>query len=1156
MQMHTIHLDKKNPGSGQKSSDQLIAFINIAGSDTSNRETRSVSAFLKKQDALSAEILLFNNFVRIQKQYKKYRIIWIHAAEPFPKTSIDRSADWIGRLKKYVESGGKLLLTGQAIHFLNILGFETLPVDDSAKQCVDEGYGRRLGFHAFRDHPVFEGLNGGAYILWPLSDMTAHISGFFGEKVPLNGRVVAVDWDYIFLREQIKLMFEYSPGNGKVLAVGGYVNFSLPNRNREHLELFSENCLRYLIDGGKHGYFWDFSPSKVIAYDSVPVVDPHPEKIAPAVPWATGDQELSLRNPAGGGNFWDVAGKRMVIMGNERHGIEEVWTHPFMALRDYEAGLKFNDTDTILWLSDFQPAVTVDPSFFRREYQVGGGRFTEIIVNDPERPIGVVHYQYEGDHDPDLVIQFKSNLRWMWPYSEQVTGSLYHWWDPALQAIGIRDQTGDLNVIVGSNSPALIHQEGHYNGFTQNQNQHSFSGVSTDRTQVSGLLQFHLQQGKPLDVIFCGTSEGSDSAYHLFKDACNDPHGILLRAKQNSISTLNDKLLVTTPDPDFNKGYRWALVATDRFMVKTPTMGEALVAGYATTRSGWDGGHKINGRPGYAWYFGRDAAWSGFALLDYGDFHKVKSQLEFFDKYQDLTGKIFHEASTSGFIHYDAADATPLYIVLAGRYFRYSNDTAFLRKSWSHVKKAINFCFSTDTDGDHLIENTNVGHGWVEGGELYGSHATLYMAGIWSSALSEAANMASYMRDLDAEKYRIEAITVKNIINNRFWNEKKRFFAYGMNQDGSFRHEPTALPAVPILLGTIDREKAEPCLQQYASNLFSTNWGIRIVRDDSKMYKPTGYHHGSVWPLFTGWASLAAYKTGYEVQGFTHLMNNLKVYKNWGLGFVEEVLNGAVYKPTGVCPHQCWSETMVLQPAIEGLLGLDPDAGSRRLTFAPALPADWDSLKVNNIRIGDQRIDYGYKRNLILQSSQEASGTQGNNPGRIKDDSQVYLESEFSFSLDQGKSVGITFMPTFPAGTHFIKVTLDGRDVSHSTFKTGHSMILIVNFYLQSSTRLIVQTSGGISVLPVIADPNPGDSAEGLRIISTYLKGDEYVVNLEGPNSDSGTFEIWSQRPFSTLSDNIHLLDQKPDISRFSVDFESSEKKYSQRTIIFKYDDH
>ena len=102
--------------------------------------------------------------------------------------------------------------------------------------------------------------------------------------------------------------------------------------------------------------------------------------------------------------------------------------------------------------------------------------------------------------------------------------------------------------------------------------------------------------------------------------------------------------------------------------------------------------------------------------------------LEFYQKFQDLNGKIFHEVSTSGFVHYDASDATPLYIALAGRYLHYSGDIDFIKESWPYIKKAIDYCYSTDTDNDNLIENTNVGHGWVEGGGLFGSHTSLYLA--------------------------------------------------------------------------------------------------------------------------------------------------------------------------------------------------------------------------------------------------------------------------------------------------------------------------------------------------------------------------------------------------------------------------------------------
>ena len=167
-----------------------------------------------------------------------------------------------------------------------------------------------------------------------------------------------------------------------------------------------------------------------------------------------------------------------------------------------------------------------------------------------------------------------------------------------------------------------------------------------------------------------------------FKSAITNPQKIYDAAYENVNSFFDKSLSITTPDQNFNEGYKWALIGTNRFFVNTPGLGKSLVAGYSTTAWGWDGGQKVNGRPGYAWYFGRDGAWSGLALLDYGDFDKVKSMLEFFNKYQDLNGKIFHELTTSGAVHYDAADATPLYIILAGQYLRHSGDVQFIKDNY------------------------------------------------------------------------------------------------------------------------------------------------------------------------------------------------------------------------------------------------------------------------------------------------------------------------------------------------------------------------------------------------------------------------------------------------------------------------------------------
>ncbi|MEI7982991.1 MAG: GH116 family glycosyl hydrolase, partial [Bacteroidota bacterium] len=774
------------------------------------------------------------------------------------------------------------------------------------------------------------------------------------------------------------------------------------------------------------------------------------------------------------------------------------------------------------WLNDERPEIAVDPASFSRQYKFPRAYLKEIIVNDPTDPNGVIHYEYRGVYPAELIIRFKSNLRWMWPYSERVTGSISHSWDPETGAFTIHDKSGDLNLLIGGTRRPIVHSAGQFEGFTWSKTDSSFHGIPTEKFQVACLLQYTLSMDDNFDLVFTASSEGNAITNAQYSKAIHDPGKVFDNAVNHADGLLSESLMITTPDLSFNTGYRWALLATDRFFVNTPGMGKALVAGYSTTRKGWDGGHKVNGRPGYGWYFGRDAEWSSFALLDYGDFSKVKSQLEFFNKYQDFSGKIFHEASTSGFIHYDAADATPLYIVLAGKYFRHTNDTAFLRRTWPNIKKAINFCFSTDTDQDHLIENTNVGHGWVEGGQLYGSHATLYMAGAWGAALTEASGMAAFMKDYEAESYSLEIKDLKKVINRDFWDEKSQFFSYGKNKDGSFRRDATVLPAVPFYFRMTDRDKARICLKQFAANAFTTDWGVRIIREDSPMFKPTGYHYGSVWPLFTGWTSLAEYNNGNFLQGYSHLMNNLNVYKSWGLGFVEEVLNGSEYQPSGVCPHQCWSETMVLQPAMEGLLGLEVNAPEKKFTLAPHLPANWDSLIIRNIRIAEQKVEFRYSR------------MQGN--------------YRFDFMLDQGSPVIIEFMPSFPAGTQFTKVTLDDREIPYTSFKDQGSMTLFVRINIGKVSWLTVETSGGISVLPVVADPNPGYAPEGMRIIDAKLSGNQYKIEMEGKSGSSGIIEVYSAGQ-PGLVENARFLNNIDRIYRYAVDFGGSEMKYGIKTV-------
>src|SRR5258706_15362148 len=150
-------------------------------------------------------------------------------------------------------------------------------------------------------------------------------------------------------------------------------------------------------------------------------------------------------------------------------------------------------------------------------------------------------------------------------------------------------------------------------------------------------------------------------------------------------------------------------------MVTNPFLGTGLVAGYRTSGE--------SQRPGFAWFFGRDAFWSTLALNSEGDFANAKTALAFVAQFQREDGKIPHEISQgASFVNwfkdypygYASADATPLYIIATNDYVTRSGDLDFARQKWDSLWKADQFMCST-YDTQNFPQNFAFGHGWDEG---------------------------------------------------------------------------------------------------------------------------------------------------------------------------------------------------------------------------------------------------------------------------------------------------------------------------------------------------------------------------------------------------------------------------------------------------------
>ncbi len=227
-------------------------------------ETEAAYQFLSKSESFEP-IRVDLSDLSSGIELKNFDVIWYHKADTIP-VAFDKTT--LEAINKYLQSGGNILLTLDAFRFVNDLGLEPIVPETRYKESKDEGYGRKLGLHAYRNHPLFDGLNGGAYIFRPVHDTTIRITGYFDQNIPLNGAVVAVDWDYIFLRENTKLVTEYNvnPGKGKVLAIGAYTCLSVPNYNQDHLEKFLLNALNYLTEGpnDQPAFYWQLlSPTGI-----------------------------------------------------------------------------------------------------------------------------------------------------------------------------------------------------------------------------------------------------------------------------------------------------------------------------------------------------------------------------------------------------------------------------------------------------------------------------------------------------------------------------------------------------------------------------------------------------------------------------------------------------------------------------------------------------------------------------------------------------------------------------------------------------------------------------------------------------------------------------------------------------------------------------
>ncbi len=1061
--------------SARGAAQQKHSVVLVTASDTPSAEERAAFQFLQARSGASAQSVPLSN---IRSVKPRPDVIWLHLADSLQLRSVVKRKGGLAVLRDLFEKGTNILCTEYAAMLPYEMGIEKNKPAVRIDSIRNDWLWDKRGFQGFRGHPLFEGMFGGEYFWDPNEDQVLPFIGYFGDRFPASGRVVAVDKAYVFVYSQTKMVIEHASSAAKMISIGSCVHLSRGNNMRGTLERFIGNTLDYLA-GKKFAIpatYWERHENrpKEFAIATSPLATREGRSMA-ALP----DCGMMLENDAPTNQPYDVAGRRAVFMGKENGGIDELWVHPYKVLYQYKAGIVTGDT--VAWLDRFPVKIKVTPESFTRTYTTPQGLVKEIVFASLTKAGGVIHYESSGPLE--IVVQCKSDLRWMWPYDMNTLGDVWYGYDKTLHALHVKDASGDFYTVIGGDVAPHTTLSGPFE--TIRWERGAFTGTPGTANVVAHAASYRLasENGFTVNMAVIGTNEGKIPALDEYRTMLQHPSREYEEVVNHYRRLTASTLTIDSPDKQFNSLFKWAIVGTDKFVAYTPGVGTGLLAGYSSTARGWNGAHTVSGRPGYAWYFGRDAVWSSFAIDDYGDFETVRKQLAFFEQYQDHSGKIFHEISTSGVVHYDASDATPLYVILAGHYVRASGDVGYVKQSWKKLTKAMDFLYSTDTDGDGLIENTNVGHGWVEGGALFGAHTEFYLASLWAQALKEMSMGASLMEEYAlSARYAADARRVQKIINTAYWNDSTKFFNLGKMKNGSYQVEKTVLPAVGAYFNLLEDAKVRPMLDEFATNGFSADWGIRIVNSSSSLYKPTGYHYGSIWPLFTGWAALAEYEYGNSAQGFMHIWNNLYIKNNWALGYVEEVMHGAVYTPTGICPHQCWSETNILHPAITGMIGWKPNAVESVADFKPRFPMQWDTVGVSNLKIGGTVVRFSMKRGVD--------------------------RTEYSFVLERGTPIDINFAPELPAGMIVTGAVVDGKEITVEGTTVRGVLARPIMIGLNKNIFLVLRHTKGVGLHAVTPEPQVGDSSSGYRIIKAELVGKEYRIEVEGKTGGEHVFGI------------------------------------------------
>jgi hypothetical protein len=316
---------------------------------------------------------------------------------------------------------------------------------------------------------------------------------------------------------------------------------------------------------------------------------------------------------------------------------------------------------------------------------------------------------------------------------------------------------------------------------------------------------------------------------YLLQQGLQDTPGSLQRQTHDFIASLP-----RTGDADIDLYLRWYL-SPAILLTRGTAAGEVLTMGYAELNQ-------------------RDSFWTSGAHLIY---------------WPDLELKMLHESMSHQ--HPDGQvpmtilptidrahniDGNEYFVLRIARYYQWVRDDAFLKEAMPHVKKAIDYLITQDTDHVGMPKQTGYWGDWkdVPGveGRLYAPHFDLlWLATLKNArALAQEAGDTSYERLLAILYERAAERINRHVSQGGLWNGNCYVDVW---RDGRQSEYTLQDQTVAAIWGVIPHER----LERIYTTLNSSNesrFGVRETypyitsKFDQMDYGMAEYHNGGIWP--------------------------------------------------------------------------------------------------------------------------------------------------------------------------------------------------------------------------------------------------------------------------------------------------------------------